>query len=82
MASEGLQILTYARHSWPESSEGSLACHTYYDKLRGIRLYWSSPRTRDTHTYHYLFYDLGLSLNSLHKNDLAKTLLSSFYVTV
>ena len=26
---EGLQILTYARHSWPLSSEGSLACHTY-----------------------------------------------------
>ena len=28
---EGLQILTYARPSWPLSSEGSLACHTYYD---------------------------------------------------
>ena len=26
---EGLQILTYARHLWPLSSEGSLACHTY-----------------------------------------------------
>ena len=24
---EGLQILTYARHSWPLSSEGSLASH-------------------------------------------------------
>ena len=24
---EGLQILTYTRHSWPLSSEGSLACH-------------------------------------------------------
>ena len=31
IASEGLQILTYARHSWPLSSEGSLACHTYCD---------------------------------------------------
>ena len=30
-ASEGLQILTFARHSWPLSSEGSLACHTYCD---------------------------------------------------
>ena len=30
-ASEGLQILTYARHSWPLSSEGSLAWHTYCD---------------------------------------------------
>ena len=26
---EGLQILTYARHSWPLNSEGSLASHTY-----------------------------------------------------
>ena len=26
---EGLHILTYARHSLPLSSEGSLACHTY-----------------------------------------------------
>ena len=25
---EGLQILTYARHFWPLSSEGSLVCHT------------------------------------------------------
>ena len=30
---EGRQMLTYtrARHSWPLSSEGSLACHTYCD---------------------------------------------------
>ena len=28
---DGLQILTYVRHSWPLSSEGSLACHTYCD---------------------------------------------------
>ena len=28
---EGLQILTYARHWWPLSSEGCLACHTYCD---------------------------------------------------
>ena len=46
---EGLQILTNARHSKPLSSEGSLACHCYCDT--GIRLKWSSPRTRDTHTY-------------------------------
>ena len=26
-----LQTLTYARHSWPLSSEGSLACHIYFD---------------------------------------------------
>ena len=29
---EGLQIFTYAPHSWPLSSEGSLACHTYCDR--------------------------------------------------
>ena len=28
---EGLQILTYAWHLLPLSSEGSLACHTYCD---------------------------------------------------
>ena len=28
---EGLQILTYAQHLWPLSSEDSLACHTYWD---------------------------------------------------
>ena len=31
IAVEGLQIFTYARHSWPLSSEGSLTCHTYCD---------------------------------------------------
>ena len=31
MIGEGLQILTYARHSWPLSSQGSLACQTYRD---------------------------------------------------
>ena len=43
---EGVQILTHTQHSWPLSSEGSLACHTYCD----ISLEWSSPRTCDTHT--------------------------------
>ena len=28
---EGLQILTNARHSWPLSSEGYSACHTFCD---------------------------------------------------
>ena len=36
ITSEGLKIFTYARHSWPLSSEGSLTCHTYCDT--GIRL--------------------------------------------
>ena len=31
IADVGLQILTYARQSWPSSSEGSLTCHTYCD---------------------------------------------------
>ena len=35
-AGEGLQILTYAQHSCPLSSEGSLACNTYCDT--GVRL--------------------------------------------
>ena len=34
IAGEGLQILTGAKHSWPLSSEGSLACHTYCDTGR------------------------------------------------
>ena len=33
IAGEGLQILTYARHSWPLSSEDSLTCHIYCDTL-------------------------------------------------
>ena len=28
---KGLLILTFARHSWPLRSEGSLTCHTYCD---------------------------------------------------
>ena len=31
ITSEGLQILTDARHSSTLSSEGSLACHTFHD---------------------------------------------------
>ena len=31
MAGEGLQSLTYAWHSWPLSSKGSLTCHTHCD---------------------------------------------------
>ena len=31
VAGEWLQILAYARHSWPLSIDGSLACHTYCD---------------------------------------------------
>ena len=31
ITSEGLQILTNARHLWSLSSDCSLACHTYFD---------------------------------------------------
>ena len=34
ISGEGLHIFTYARHLWPLSSEGSFACHTYYDTGR------------------------------------------------
>ena len=44
ISGEGLQIFTFALHLWPLSSEGSNIV------MRGIHLYWSSPRTRDTQT--------------------------------
>ena len=31
IAGEGLQISTYAKHSWPLSSEYSITCHTNCD---------------------------------------------------
>ena len=46
---EGLQILTNARRSWPLSSEGALAYHTYCDT--GHSFIMVTPRTRDTHIY-------------------------------
>ena len=48
MTGEGLQILTYASHIWPLSTEGSLACHAYCDT--GHPLKWSSPRTHDNYS--------------------------------
>ena len=48
IAGKRLQILTYVRQSWPLSSEGSLACHTYCDM--GHPFMMSSPRIRDSHT--------------------------------
>ena len=49
IAGEGLQILSYARHSWPLIREGSLVCHTYCDTGH------PSLRTRDTNTYCQVF---------------------------
>ena len=41
---EELHILTHARHSWPLSSEGSFACHTYCDTgLRFIMVISEDP---------------------------------------
>ena len=65
---EGLQILTYARHSWPLSSEGSLTYHTHCET--GLPFIMVISRTRDTHTccrafgsgtVSTCFNDLGLS---------------------
>ena len=62
IADEGLQILTYARHSWSLSSEGSLACHNYCDTGHPYIMVisgdlWHSHSGTDP-TW---FYDLGLS---------------------
>ena len=63
---KGLQILTYARHSWPLSSESSLACHTYCDTGHPFIM----VIYEDTHAFCRAFsngdvttsfYDLGLS---------------------
>ena len=43
---KGLQIQTYARHLWPLSSEGSLACHTNCDTRHPFIIVISE----DTHT--------------------------------
>ena len=37
ITSEGLQILTFARHVWPLSSEGSFTCHTFKYLGKGSR---------------------------------------------
>ena len=47
---EGLCILTYTRHSWPLSSDGSIACCTYCNMHPLYPYPYISPRTRDTHT--------------------------------
>ena len=44
ISGEELQILTYARHLWQLSSEGSLACPTL-TVTQGIHIEWPSPRT-------------------------------------
>ena len=67
ITSEELQILVYARHSWPLSSGDSLACHTYCDTRHPFLMVISEDC--DTHIYcrafrsgtvTTCFYDLGL----------------------
>ena len=68
IAGEGLQILTYARHLWPLSSEGSFACHIYCDTGHPFIVVISEDPA-DTHTYCLAFgrgvvticFNLGLS---------------------
>ena len=68
IAGEGLQMLTYTRHSCLLSSEGSLACHTSCDTMHPVLMVISEDC--DTHTYcraicdgtvTTCFNDLGLS---------------------
>ena len=66
LAGEGLQILTCTRHSWPLSSEGSLACHTYCDTGRLFIMVisedpWHSNLFSSVwqRSCHYLFLRLG-----------------------
>ena len=61
---EGLQILTYARHSLPLSSEGYLVWHeaaVYILYLRGPVTLASIAERLAVELSLYLFYDLGLS---------------------
>ena len=65
---EGLQILTYARHSWPVSSEGSLVCQTYCDTGHPFIMLtsedtWHSHLMPDVWQWmcHYCINNLGLS---------------------
>ena len=65
---KGCKILTYARHSWLLSSEGSLACHTHCDTgLPFIMVIsedpWHSHLLPNVWQWscHYRFYDVGLS---------------------
>ena len=47
---EGLQFFTYARHLWPMSKGGSLACYTYCETGHPLTMVISED-PRDTHNY-------------------------------
>ena len=68
ITSEGLQILTYARHSWSLSRERSLGCrsywcHSYCDTEHPFIMDITSHllRVLSSGTVTTCFYDLGLS---------------------
>ena len=54
ITSEGLKIFTFARHSWPLSSGGSLACHTFCDTGHPFIMVISEDPWH-THTYYRAF---------------------------
>ena len=59
----GLHILTDASHLWPLSSEGSLACHTYWNTGHPSIMVISDNPFPSVWQWsgHYLFNDLGMS---------------------
>ena len=66
IAVEGLQILTYAQHLWPFSSEVSLTCYTHCDTgLPFIMVISEDPwhshllPSAWQWSYHYLFFVIG-----------------------
>ena len=68
---KGLQILIYARHSWPWSSEGSYACYTYCDTGHPFIMVISDDPWHHTFCWVFgsaavttCFYDLDLCFDS------------------
>ena len=66
IAVEGLQILTYAQHSWPLSSEVSLTCYTHCDTCLPFIMViaeesWHSHLLPSTWqwSFHFLFVVIG-----------------------
>ena len=77
-AGEGLQILTYAQHSWILSSEGSLACHTYCDRGHLFTMVisedpWHSHLLQSVYQWscHYLFSRLRSVATGIQTANLA-----------